>query len=231
MSNSTSKFSLPTKSGSSSNRFKFFIPRNNKNKQQQNPEPVNQDASQVESYESVSPVSASVKNSNNLVSSFTQKLQVDSYPYESNSPIPASVKNLNNLLSSLTPLTVGKGSKTSENAEKPYFVLEDLWECFKEWSAYGVNVPLTLSDHEHVIQYFAPYISAIQLYVEDQELDKKASEESGTSVPPNKAPHKLVYEYFEHDLPYVRLPLSDQASPFLFQIYLFTLHLFLRFEP
>ncbi|XP_058755979.1 uncharacterized protein LOC131629200 [Vicia villosa] len=133
MSNSTSKCSLPMKSGSSSNRFKFFIPRNNKNKQQQNPEPVNQDVSQVESYESVSPVSASVKNSNNL--------------------------------------TVGKGSKTPENAEKPYFVLEDLWECFKEWSAYGVNVPLTLSDHEHVIQYFAPYISAIQLYVEDQELE------------------------------------------------------------
>ncbi|CAL5208871.1 unnamed protein product [Lathyrus oleraceus] len=200
MSNSTSKCSLPKRSGSNSNRFKFFIPRNNKNIQQQNAaEPIKQDVSQVDLYKSISPVKQDV-------------LQVVSN--ESISPIPISVKNLNNILSSFTPKlqTKSKGSKSSESVEKPYFVLENLWDSFKEWSAYGIDVPLTLNEDEHVIQYFVPYLSAIQLYVEDEGLAKKASEESGTSVPSNKTPHKLVYKYFEHVLPFARLPLTDQVS-------------------
>lgn len=48
----------------------------------------------------------------------------------------------------------------------PYFVLDDLWESLKEWSAYGAGVPLVLSGGDSVVQYYVPYLSAIQLYID-----------------------------------------------------------------
>ncbi|KAF9677954.1 hypothetical protein SADUNF_Sadunf08G0161600 [Salix dunnii] len=47
-----------------------------------------------------------------------------------------------------------------------YFVLGDLWESFKEWSAYGAGVPLLLNGSETVVQYYVPYLSGIQLYID-----------------------------------------------------------------
>lgn len=48
--------------------------------------------------------------------------------------------------------------------EKPYFVLGDLWEAYREWSAYGAGVPLVLDGCDGVVQYYVPYLSAIELY-------------------------------------------------------------------
>ncbi|XP_074348899.1 uncharacterized protein LOC141687501 isoform X2 [Apium graveolens] len=48
----------------------------------------------------------------------------------------------------------------------PYFVLDDLWESLKEWSAYGAGVPLVLSGGDSVVQYYVPYLSAIQVYID-----------------------------------------------------------------
>ncbi|KAL3508138.1 hypothetical protein ACH5RR_033520 [Cinchona calisaya] len=48
----------------------------------------------------------------------------------------------------------------------PYFVLGDLWESFKEWSAYGAGVPLILNGSETVVQYYVPFLSGIQLYID-----------------------------------------------------------------
>ncbi|KAL6636573.1 hypothetical protein ACP70R_024145 [Stipagrostis hirtigluma subsp. patula] len=48
----------------------------------------------------------------------------------------------------------------------PYFCLGDLWESFREWSAYGAGVPLLLNGSDFVIQYYVPYLSAIQLYAD-----------------------------------------------------------------
>lgn len=45
-------------------------------------------------------------------------------------------------------------------------MLSDLWESFKEWSAYGVGVPLILNDCDGVVQYYVPYLSGIQLYAD-----------------------------------------------------------------
>jgi hypothetical protein len=47
---------------------------------------------------------------------------------------------------------------------QPYFLLADLWESFREWSAYGVGVPLIMNDSDGVVQYYVPYLSGIQLY-------------------------------------------------------------------
>ena len=47
-----------------------------------------------------------------------------------------------------------------------YFVLEDLWESFAEWSAYGAGVPLHMHGSDSTVQYYVPYLSGIQLYVD-----------------------------------------------------------------
>ena len=58
-------------------------------------------------------------------------------------------------------------------ASRPYFVLGDLWESFKEWSAYGAGVPLILNDTDSVVQYYVPYLSAIQIYCDSSKLSVK----------------------------------------------------------
>ncbi|KAL3512959.1 hypothetical protein ACH5RR_025676 [Cinchona calisaya] len=45
-----------------------------------------------------------------------------------------------------------------------YFTLGDLWRSFDEWSAYGVGIPVVLGPGRSVVQYYAPYLSAIQIY-------------------------------------------------------------------
>lgn len=48
--------------------------------------------------------------------------------------------------------------------DHPYIVLGDLWDSFREWSAYGAGVPLLLNGSDSVVQYYVPYLSGIQLY-------------------------------------------------------------------
>ncbi|XVE84880.1 hypothetical protein DITRI_Ditri17bG0047500 [Diplodiscus trichospermus] len=77
---------------------------------------------------------------------------------------------------------------------QPYFVLGDLWESFKEWSAYGAGVPLILNDCDSVVQYYVPYLSGIQIYAhsvklsswsrqpgEDSDSDSRDSSSDGSS--------------------------------------------------
>ncbi|XP_057547030.1 uncharacterized protein LOC130825697 [Amaranthus tricolor] len=58
-----------------------------------------------------------------------------------------------------------KGWRNQEEFQR-YFVLGDLWESFKEWSAYGAGVPLLLNGIDSVVQYYVPYLSGIQLYTD-----------------------------------------------------------------
>ncbi|KAL8138049.1 hypothetical protein V2J09_004050 [Rumex salicifolius] len=53
---------------------------------------------------------------------------------------------------------------------QPYFGLDDLWESFKEWSAFGAGVPFVLNGHDYVVQYYVPYLSSIQIYVDPSKL-------------------------------------------------------------
>lgn len=59
-----------------------------------------------------------------------------------------------------------KGWITQEDEFRHCFVLGDLWESFKEWSAYGAGVPLLLNGSVSVVQYYVPYLSGIQLYID-----------------------------------------------------------------
>ncbi|KAJ4767461.1 plant/protein (DUF789) [Rhynchospora pubera] len=48
------------------------------------------------------------------------------------------------------------------------FTLSDLWESLCEWSVYGVGVNIVLPNGESIVQYFVPYLSAIQLYTNEK---------------------------------------------------------------
>jgi len=48
--------------------------------------------------------------------------------------------------------------------EIEYFRLSDLWDCFDEPSAYGLGSKVDLNNGESVMQYYVPYLSAIQIY-------------------------------------------------------------------
>nr|XP_011461763.1 PREDICTED: uncharacterized protein LOC101293279 isoform X2 [Fragaria vesca subsp. vesca] len=74
------------------------------------------------------------------------------------------------------PKTSIRGWRTHEPESHPFFVLGDLWESFKEWSAYGAGVPLLLNGSDSVIQYYVPYLSAIQLYVDPSKPPTRISD-------------------------------------------------------
>lgn len=77
--------------------------------------------------------------------------------------------------------TTMRGMRTCDVEFQPYFLLGDLWESFKEWSAYGAGVPLVLNHSDSVIQYYVPYLSAIQLYVDPSKTpvrSRRTSEDS-----------------------------------------------------
>lgn len=84
-----------------------------------------------------------------------------------------------------------RGWRTCENELYPYFILGDLWESFKEWSAYGAGVSLVLNGSDSVVQYYVPYLSGIQLYIDpskskvrlrqpDDESDADSSRETSS---------------------------------------------------
>ncbi|KAI5385343.1 uncharacterized protein LOC127101107 isoform X2 [Lathyrus oleraceus] len=108
---------------------------------------------------------------------------------DSPSTVPSveSVSNIDRFLDStklLVPAqyfskTTMRGWKTCDVEYQSYFALNDLWESFKEWSAYGAGVPLLLDQRESVVQYYVPYLSAIQLY--GQPTEKSSAKPRYTS--------------------------------------------------
>ncbi|CAM8947198.1 unnamed protein product [Rhodiola kirilowii] len=51
-----------------------------------------------------------------------------------------------------------------DKEEVEYFTLADLWNCYDEWSAYGAGVPVLFDNTESLVQYYVPYLSAIQIF-------------------------------------------------------------------
>ncbi|GLT58187.1 hypothetical protein SLA2020_311020 [Shorea laevis] len=88
-------------------------------------------------------------------------------------PLVSPLSNLKRFLESIIPSvpaqylskTTRRDWRTCDVEFQPYFVLGDLWESFKEWSAYGAGVPLILNASDSVVQYYVPYLSGIQIYV------------------------------------------------------------------
>ncbi|XP_022640071.1 uncharacterized protein LOC106769919 isoform X2 [Vigna radiata var. radiata] len=76
-----------------------------------------------------------------------------------------SPSNLQRFLQCVTPRVPSQILPKPLGKEKvEYFTLQDLWDCYYEWSAYGAGTPVMLEDGETVTQYYVPYLSAIQIY-------------------------------------------------------------------
>ncbi|RZC12359.1 uncharacterized protein LOC114412751 [Glycine soja] len=152
---------------------RFYIPvktRKSQNQRKQshrakNNEPENTDLV------SKSKIDVSEDNNSNSDSNLNQSLK------PTLSPSVESVSNIDRFLESTTPSvsaqyfskTTMRGWKFCDVEYQSYFALSDLWESFKEWSAYGAGVPLVLDQSDSVVQYYVPYLSAIQLYAHSAE--------------------------------------------------------------
>ncbi|CAJ2677698.1 uncharacterized protein LOC123916121 isoform X2 [Trifolium pratense] len=157
---------------------RFYIPvkaRKNQNQRKQAQKAKNGEEEIVDS------ISDNNNNNNNNNQSLYSTTTV---------PSVESVSNIDRFLDStklLVPAqyfskTTMRGWKTCDVEYQSYFPLNDLWESFKEWSAYGAGVPLLLDQRESVVQYYVPYLSAIQLYGQPTEKSnakpRYASEDS-----------------------------------------------------
>lgn len=101
----------------------------------------------------------------------------------------SSLSNLDRFLESTIPSVPAQylsttrisGLSTCDVDYQPYFVLDDLWEAFKEWSAYGAGVPLVLNNTDSVVQYYVPYLSGLQIYGESTTtpITRRAGGDSG----------------------------------------------------
>ncbi|KAG5603892.1 hypothetical protein H5410_025384 [Solanum commersonii] len=111
--------------------------------------------------------------------------------------------NLQRFLKSVTPSvpaqylskTTIRGWRTCDVEFLPYYVLGDLWESFKEWSAYGAGVPLVLDEGDSAVQYYVPYLSGIQLYGDSSKASVKT--------------RYLARRKFLHDIFFVRISNSS----------------------
>lgn len=110
------------------------------------------------------------------------------------------------------------------------FSLSDVWEFYVEKSFYGATVPILLNNGESVVQYYAPSLSAIQIYttkpcesisvsVSNNNSSTRTSQHTTLLVDHHEAPSKIMeglghlYFQFNETLgPYDRLPLTTKAN-------------------
>ncbi|KAG5015211.1 hypothetical protein JHK82_020898 [Glycine max] len=158
---------------------RFYIPvkaRKNQNQRKQshrakNNEPENADLASKNKVD----VSENSNNNSNIKSKSDSNLNQSLKP--TLSPSVEAVSNIDRFLEFTTPSvpaqyfskTTMRGWKFCDVEYQSYFTLSDLWESFKEWSAYGAGVPLVLDQSDSVVQYYVPYLSAIQLYAHSAE--------------------------------------------------------------
>ncbi|KAF5811066.1 hypothetical protein HanXRQr2_Chr04g0177141 [Helianthus annuus] len=164
----------------------------------------------------------------------------------SSSGPPNNMSNLDSFLESVTPVVPARrpsevdstGRVSGEGDMNPYYCIGDLWESFQEWSAYGVGVPFLLSGIP-TTQYYVPFLSGMQLYVDPEKVGCPAKEpDQGTSSVLERSfdalnlnhqklkqvmswdtkteacgsRGKLAFEFMEREQPYTRKTLSDKAS-------------------
>lgn len=101
----------------------------------------------------------------------------------------SDLTNLDRLMESVTPHVPARllsetrvtRWRTREPDTHPSFTLGDLWESFREWSVYGVGVPLLLNGSDSVKQYYVPSLSGIQLYLDPHRLRRPGDDSDADS--------------------------------------------------
>ncbi|EOA38202.1 hypothetical protein CARUB_v10009679mg [Capsella rubella] len=78
-------------------------------------------------------------------------------------PIPPSFSLSQSCENDLNSLWIQESKDETE-----YFKLSDLWDYFDELSAYGLGSKVVLNNGDSVMQYYVPYLSAIQIYTNNK---------------------------------------------------------------
>ncbi|XP_076885243.1 uncharacterized protein LOC143534691 [Bidens hawaiensis] len=112
------------------------------------------------------------------------------------------VTNLESFLDSVTPIVIAQkvNSRDQESREAethPYYCIGDLWETFQEWSAYGVGVPFLLHGIHPTTQYYVPYLSGMQLYVDPKKARCPAKENDVDSHEPDHGTSSVLARSFD----------------------------------
>ncbi|KAK4747165.1 hypothetical protein SAY87_026202 [Trapa incisa] len=101
----------------------------------------------------------------------------------------SGVSNLQRFLDSVTPIVPSTTLHQSHFHEinlpwhppstetVKYFKLKDLWDSYKEWSAFGACTRVVFSSGEAVKKYFVPHLSAIQIYTNKSLLPSSVKSE------------------------------------------------------
>ncbi|KAK9714081.1 hypothetical protein RND81_06G070800 [Saponaria officinalis] len=126
--------------------------------------------------------------------------------------------------------TTMKGWRTCDVEYQHYFTLNDLWESFRECSAYGVGVPLVLNGiDDGIVQYYVPYLSAIQLFRQSSTFDAKSSgSQSDDDCKSSSCDDSSDYE-FEEDVNFSTV--SEQYLEKANQVPCFTPSLGVQHQP
>nr|GLL41535.1 uncharacterized protein LOC109167854 [Ipomoea trifida] len=93
-------------------------------------------------------------------------------------PLSFKHSNLQNFLSSVTPTVSLHAPKQKDGDAIECFTLGDLWDCYEEWSVYGVGIPVILNSGLSVTQYYVPYLSAIQIYTNKPQQTSRNQKEN-----------------------------------------------------
>ncbi|XP_050290046.1 uncharacterized protein LOC126728225 [Quercus robur] len=120
--------------------------------------------------------------------------------------------------------------RSSGNDMVGCFSLSDVWQFYVEKSFYGASVPILLNNGESVVQYYAPSLSAIQIYttkpcesisvsVSNHNSSTRTSQHTILLVDHHEGPSKIMeslghlyFQFNETFSPYDRLPLTTKIN-------------------
>ncbi|KAM0001475.1 hypothetical protein Hdeb2414_s0373g00879411 [Helianthus debilis subsp. tardiflorus] len=155
------------------------------------------------------------------------------------SPIPSSCSsiehcsNLENFLHSVTPIIKHAFVPVNDSKEveaksglknKEDIKLQDVWEAYDEWSSCGVGISVILESGESIVQYYVPYLSAIQIFIKKSTSstsshhnhDDASTKSNDKNLKSDNSccsgDHDHLYvQFYESCSPYMRVPFLDKV--------------------
>ncbi|KAI3756610.1 hypothetical protein L1987_56432 [Smallanthus sonchifolius] len=135
--------------------------------------------------------------------------------------------NLENFLHSVTPVIKHASIPVNDDVglKNAHAKLQDIWEIYDEWSCCGVGVPVLLESDESIVQYYVPYLSAIQIFIKKSTSSTSDDDDDDVSTKSNdmnlgkkvsSGEHDddddLYVQFYETCSPYMRVPLLDKVT-------------------
>ncbi|XP_076914458.1 uncharacterized protein LOC143573474, partial [Bidens hawaiensis] len=109
------------------------------------------------------------------------------------------------------------GVQTNIGFKAAHTKLQDIWEIYDEWSCCGVDVPILLETGESIVQYYVPYLSAIQIFINkttptgsNHYNDEDTNDNNLTNLGCSSYEDHLYVQFNESCSPYMRVPFLDK---------------------